>query len=111
MTDEAPWRALADGIEVRVRVTPRGGRDALEGIEARADGRPALKLRVRAAPEGGAANAAARALLAKTLRRPTSAVTLAAGAASRLKTFRIAGDPAALAAALARTAPGPTETA
>ena len=78
--DRAPWRALAGGLEMRVRVTPRGGRDALDGIETRADGRPVLKLRVRAAPEGGAANAAAAALLARALGRPASSVTLAAGA-------------------------------
>ncbi len=96
---------------MRVRVTPRGGRDALDGIETRADGRPVLKLRVRAAPEGGAANAAAAALLARALGRPASSVTLAAGAASRLKTFRVAGDPAALAAALSRLAHAQTETA
>ena len=45
-----PWTAAADGIFVDVRLTPRGGRDAIEGIESRADGRAVLKARVRAAP-------------------------------------------------------------
>lgn len=26
------WRPLADGIEVAVRATPRGGRDAIDGV-------------------------------------------------------------------------------
>ena len=48
-----------------------------------------------------------RRVVAGALGRPASAVTLAAGAAARVKTVRIAGEPAALAARLA----GLTETA
>jgi uncharacterized protein len=97
---EAAWSAGAEGLTIRVRVTPRGGRDALEGIETLADGRQVLRLRVRATPEDGAANEAVRRLLAKALGRPASAVTLAAGSTSRVKTLAVAGDPAALSAAL-----------
>ena len=84
-----------------MRVTPRGGRDGIDGIETLADGRRVLKVRVRAAPEEGAANEAARRVLANALRCPASAVSLAAGARVRVKLFRIAGDPAGLEAALA----------
>jgi uncharacterized protein len=94
------WRVTAGGLEVRVRATPRGGRDALDGIETLSDGRRALKIRVRAAPEAGAANEAARRLLAQALGQPTSAVVLTAGATARLKTFRIEGDGEALAGRL-----------
>lgn len=80
-----------------MRVTPRGGRDAIDGVEALSDGRPVLKVRVRAAPEDGAANEGVRRLLAKTLRVPASAVTLEAGATARLKIFLIAGEGGALA--------------
>jgi len=80
-----------------VRVTPKGGRDAVEGVEALSDGRPVLKVRVRAAPEGGEANEGVRRLLAKALGRPASAVSLEAGATARLKTFLIAGEGEALA--------------
>jgi uncharacterized protein YggU (UPF0235/DUF167 family) len=97
----AAWRLLPDGVEVRVRVTPRGGRDALGGVEALSDGRLVLTLRVRAAPEDGAANEAARRILAKALGRPTAAVDLVAGATARVKTFRVAGEADALAGALA----------
>ena len=96
-----PWRIRPEGLEVRVRVTPRGGRDAIDGVEALSDGRRVLKVRVRAAPEDGAANEGVRRLLARSLKRPASAVSLEAGAAARLKTFLIAGEAEPLAAALA----------
>lgn len=97
-----PFRESADGLALRVRVTPRGGRDAVEGVEALSDGSPVLKLRVRAAPEGGAANEAARKTLAKALGVPAAAVAITAGASARIKTISIAGDKASLAEALAR---------
>jgi hypothetical protein len=84
-----------------VRVTPKGGRDAIDGVEALSDGRPILKVRVRAAPEDGAANEGVRRLVAKALGLPASAVTLEAGATARLKTFLIAGEGEALARAIA----------
>ena len=56
-----------------------------------------LKLRVRAAPEGGKANAAAIALLAGALDLAKSRLEVTAGATARLKTIAIAGDPAILA--------------
>jgi uncharacterized protein YggU (UPF0235/DUF167 family) len=104
--DPAPWRAVAGGLEIRVRVTPRGGRDGIEGVEALSDGRSVLKVRVRAAPEAGAANEAVRRVLAKSLGLPAAAVNLQAGAAARVKTFRIVGDPRRSAAALADLAAG-----
>ena len=105
MPAAAPWRPVAGGLEVRLRVTPRGGRDALEGVEALADGSTVLKARVRAAPEDGAANDAVRRLLAKAVGQPAGAVSLAAGTSARVKTFRILGDAADLSEALARLAP------
>ncbi|MGO4571933.1 DUF167 family protein [Microvirga sp. 2TAF3] len=96
-----PWRVRSEGLEVRVRVTPRGGRDSVDGIETLADGKRILKVRVRTVPEDGAANEAVRRLLAKALGRPASAVGLTAGATARLKTFLIEGDAEALAAQLA----------
>jgi uncharacterized protein len=98
---DLPWRIRPDGIEVRVRVTPRGGRDAVDGVEALSDGRTVLKVRVRAVPEDGAANEGVRRLLARSLRVPASAASLEAGATARLKTFLISGDGTALAARLA----------
>jgi hypothetical protein len=87
-------------------VTARGGRDGLGGIEALADGRQVLKVRVRALPENGAANQAVLRLLARATGRPATAVHLVAGATARVKTFRIEGDPAGLAATLSLAAEG-----
>ncbi len=97
-----PWTATADGVVVDVRLTPRGGRDAIEGIERRADGRVMLKARVRAAPSEGAANTALCRLIAKTLGIAPSHVELAGGATSRVKRIRVVGDTAKLVPALER---------
>jgi len=96
-----PWRETKEGIALDVRLTPRGGRDALDGVETLADGRVVLKARVRAAPTDGEANTALIRLLAGELRLPRSQLSIASGATARLKTVALQGDAVALAAALA----------
>jgi uncharacterized protein YggU (UPF0235/DUF167 family) len=91
---------VADGITLDVRLTPRGARDAIEGIECRADGRTVLKVRVRAAPAEGEANEALRRLIAKALGIAPRQIELAAGLAARLKRLQIAGDAQMLEAML-----------
>ena len=76
---EKPWVRLADGIALDVRLTPRSGRDAIEGVERRADGRPVLKARVRAAPFEGQANDALCRLLAHELGLAPRQVEITAG--------------------------------
>jgi uncharacterized protein YggU (UPF0235/DUF167 family) len=98
--DGRPWSASADGLVLSVRLTPKGGRDAIEGVERMADGRHVLKARVRAAPFEGEANDALTRLIAKTLDVPARAVNLTAGATSRIKRIAVSGDAAALAAKL-----------
>lgn len=95
-----PWRYSSDGISIALRVTPRGGRDDIDGIEALSDGRPVLKLRVRAIADGGEANKAVTDLLAKALRVPKASVKILSGATSRLKQVAVAGDPKSLGEAL-----------
>ena len=95
-----PWRSSAHGINAALRVTPRGGRDEIDGIETLADGRSVIKLRVRAVAEGGEANRAVVVLLAKALRVPKARVRILSGMTSRLKQVAIDGDPATLAQAL-----------
>jgi uncharacterized protein (TIGR00251 family) len=97
---DRPWSAAAIGLVVAVRLTPKGGRDSIDGVEVLSDGRSVLKARVRAAPMEGEANAALVKLIAKTLDVPARTVTLAAGATSRIKRVVIDGDPTALAAKL-----------
>lgn len=100
--EEPPWIAAPGGVLLDVRLTPRGGRDAIEGIARRADGRALLKARVRAAPFEGEANAALCRLLAAAVGTTARQVALVAGATAREKRVRIAGDAAKLAAALRR---------
>jgi uncharacterized protein YggU (UPF0235/DUF167 family) len=97
-----PWRVAQGGLELAVRVTPKGGRDALDGIAALADGTCVLKVRVRAAPSEGEANAALLRLLAGALGVPVRAVTLVAGGRGRVKRLRVDGAGAVLAAELER---------
>ena len=70
---------------------PKGGRDAVDGWVADAEGRPLLKLRVSAAASEGAANAAVVALIAGALDLPKSAVRIVAGETSRVKRLEITG--------------------
>jgi uncharacterized protein (TIGR00251 family) len=95
-----PWTVAADGVTVTVRLTPKGGRDAIDGVETLADGRAVLKVRVRALPMDGAANAALSRVLAKALGVLPRHVELAGGATSRIKRMKIVGDAVALSAAL-----------
>jgi len=92
------YRATGQSITFQVRLTPKGGRDALEGWAQSADGTVHLKARVRAVAENGKANTALMELLAERLAVPKSAVRIVAGTASRLKRVEISGDCRALAA-------------
>lgn len=89
-----------NGVSVRIRLTPKGGRDAVEGWETDSGGASHLKGRVRAAPESGKANAALIDLIAKTLGVSRSSVTITGGEKARLKTVAITGDTSSLAAKL-----------
>jgi uncharacterized protein (TIGR00251 family) len=83
-------------IRVVVRLTPRGGRDAIDGWTRGADGRAHLRVRVAAPPVDGGANAALVELIAKALGVPKRAVHLVSGEHARLKTLEIAGVDAAV---------------
>ena len=78
-------------MRLTVRVTPRGGRDGVDGWIVDAAGKAVLKVRVRAAPSDGEANSAVEALLAKLLKRPKSAVSVAAGHTARVKQIALEG--------------------
>ncbi len=70
-----------------LRITPRSKQEALsvEGGQ--------LRVRLKAPPAEGKANAALRRLLVKRLRVPKSAVSVEAGARGRDKKVRIAAEP------------------
>jgi uncharacterized protein YggU (UPF0235/DUF167 family) len=78
-------------LRLAVRLTPRGGRDAVEGWTRSPDGQVWLKARVAAAPADDAANEALRRMIAKALKKPASSVRIVAGAKDRLKQLEIDG--------------------
>jgi uncharacterized protein len=101
---DKPWSLTANGVTLTVRLTPKGGRDAIDGAEVLAGGRAALRVRVRAVPAEGEANAALVRLIAKAMGVPPRDVVLVAGATSRLKRLVLSGDGPTLIAALEKIA-------
>ena len=99
-----PWSQTANGATLTIRLTPKGGRDAIEGIGVLADGRAVLKVRVSAVPAEGEANAALIQLIAKTMGVPPRDVILVAGTTGRLKRLAISGNGPTLVAALEKIA-------
>lgn len=92
---------MADGVTVRVRLTPKASRDAVTGRITLPDGTVAIKAAVTAVPESGRANDALIRLLATSWRVPRSAVTIAAGVTDRNKILHVAGEPDGLLSDLA----------
>jgi uncharacterized protein len=100
MATGKPWAMSADGLVVTVRLTPKGGRDSIDGTVRLSDGSAVLKARVAAAPTEGEANDALIRLLARKLHVAPRDVTLVGGATSRVKRILVKGDAVAVAAAL-----------
>jgi uncharacterized protein (TIGR00251 family) len=92
------WRQLPDGLEIAVRVTPKGGRDAVEGVVLDSAGTPWLAVRVSTPPDQGKANQAVIKILAGQFNVRSSQLALVNGASARLKRLRISGTPDALVA-------------
>lgn len=74
-----------------VRLTPGAASDRIDGWDVDPDGRPVLRVRVRARPVAGEANAALILLLSKSLGVSRSSVSLARGGQSRLKMIEVEG--------------------
>lgn len=74
---------------IPVKLTPRAAKDQIEGWDVDPEGRPVLKVRVRAQPVEGEANEALVRLLAKMLGVPRRNVNLARGGQSRLKMIEV----------------------
>lgn len=86
---------MSVGTTFHVRVTPRGGADRIEGVGEAGE----LRVRVRAAPADGAANAGLLRLLAGALGVAPSNVRIERGVSSRTKRMSVDGvDPAAVGA-------------
>jgi uncharacterized protein len=87
-----PWRRTDAGLVLRLHLTPRSSRDAVEGIGPAPAG-VALKARVRAVPEDGKANAALETLVAEWLGLGRRAVAVTGGSTSRTKSLTLHGAP------------------
>jgi uncharacterized protein len=98
----ALYRIDPGGLTLHLRVTPNAGVDRIEGVETRDDGHEVLRVRVKAVPDKGKANAAVIALLAKALGTSKSHFTVVSGDTARQKTVFVAGDPEPLVAAIAK---------
>jgi len=100
-----PFRASPAGVRVWLRVTPKAKHSQFGGLADEPDGGPAgqaraLKVAVTAAPEGGKANDAVIALLAREWGVAKSAVSVVSGATGRRKLVEIRGAPQELLARL-----------
>jgi uncharacterized protein YggU (UPF0235/DUF167 family) len=95
-----PWHAKADGVMLTIRLTPKAAHNGVDGMETLADGRCVLKVRLRAAPHEGEANAALCRFIADLCALAPRAISLRHGGKSRIKLLHIAGDPAAILNAL-----------
>ena len=99
-----PWALAIGGAALAVRLTPKSGCDAIDGVQELADGRPVLMVRVRATPADGEANTALIRLVAKAVGVPSRDVALVSGATGRFKRLLILGDGPTLIAALEKIA-------
>ncbi len=82
-------RRTPEGFDLPVRLTPNARQDRLDGWDIDADGQPVFRVRVRAVPENGKANAALVKLLAKQLGIGKTRLTITRGQTSRIKTVSI----------------------
>jgi hypothetical protein len=73
-------------VEIRLKVVPGGSKDEVLGPYG-----DRLRVKVSAPPEGGRANGAVIALLARSLGVPAKDLTLTAGRATALKTVHVRG--------------------
>jgi uncharacterized protein (TIGR00251 family) len=77
----------SSSFKIDAKVAPSASKN---NVSIDADG--TLRIRVTAPPDKGKANKAVEKLLAKTLGLPKSAISIAAGHASRKKTIAIRGN-------------------
>ncbi len=105
-----PFKPVADGVRIAVRLTPKASRNAIAGMAPSGQGETVLKVMVTAVPEAGKANEALIKLLAKQWGIAKSSISLVAGATDRNKIVHVAGDAADLMARLSHAGITRTDT-
>lgn len=95
-----PWHVVDGGVELALRLTPKGGRDQIDGIKNDDAGRPVLAIRVSAPPVDGAANKALLKFLAKVSGIPKSRISFISGETARVKRLLLEGDGKSIASKL-----------
>jgi uncharacterized protein (TIGR00251 family) len=76
----------SEGARLRLRVLPRAGKDAVQGLHG-----DRLKVRLQAPPVDGKANKALLKFLARALGLPASRLALVSGETGREKTLLVRG--------------------
>ena len=94
--EKRPYAAVAGGVRLAVRLTPRASRNGIDGVVTGADGRMALQIRLTAPPVEGAANAALIAFLAETLEMRKADISIRSGQTARVKILHLSGDGATI---------------
>ena len=82
-----------DGIRFKVKLTPKAGRNTLDGVMLDAVGDHILKIAVSAVPENNKANQALIDFLAKSLKIPKTCIRIVSGLTDRRKALFVAGHP------------------
>ena len=80
------WENTAEGVRLRVHVSPRASRTTVAGLHG-----SALKIRLQAPPVEGKANAALVAFVAETLGVSRAAVEIIHGLSARDKVLSVRG--------------------
>lgn len=96
-----PFTVVEGGVRLAVRVSPRGSKNAVEGLVTGADGKSALAVRLTAPPVEGAANEALIAFLAERLDLRKKDIAIRRGETGRLKILHLSGDATSLCERLA----------
>ena len=97
---DGPIIPTRDGVRVAIRLSPRARFEGLLGVSPAPERGRVVKASVTAPAQDGRANEALLQLLAKAWRLRRRDLSIVAGAASRTKTVRVAGDPHELIAKL-----------
>lgn len=103
-TGPVSYRASHDSLSFWIHVTPGARHEAIGGAHG-----DALRIRVTAAPAGGAANRACAALLARAFETHRAWIQLDPASKGRRKRVRIQGDAPSLARRLSDLASGGSE--